>query len=240
MRLTIRLFAVLRERAGVAELDLDDCPDELDIGGLKRLLLARFPELGSLSHVRGVVGTEYVNDERRLVAGDEVALLPPVSGGSGREDAALERGVFELAADPLDPAECARRVEHASCGAVVTFAGNVRDHARGRDVLRLEYEAFDEMTEPEMARIFADCIAEFGEPAARASDRPARRLRMLCVHRVGAVGVGEPSVVIAVASPHRDAAFGAARFLIDQLKARLPIWKKEVYGDGHHWVGERS
>jgi molybdopterin synthase catalytic subunit len=111
----------------------------------------------------------------------------------------------------------------------------VRERSRDKGVLRLEYEAFEEMTGAEMARIFADCQAGFGAPQA-----PGLRLRMLCVHRVGAVGVGQPSVVIAVASPHRDAAFGAARFLIDELKSRLPIWKKELYADGHHWVGERS
>lgn len=246
MRLTVRLFAVLRERAGAAELDLDDCPDELDLAGLKRLLVARHPELGSLDYVRGVVGTEYVGDGRRLEPGQEVALLPPVSGGSGRHPSAgdaepdLERGHFELWAEPLDPAALARRVEHPSCGALVTFAGNVRDHARGKEVLCLEYEAFEAMTAPEMGRIFDDCRAALAGPEDGASSGSERRLRMLCAHRVGRVGVGEPSVVIAVASPHRAAAFQAARFLIDELKARLPIWKKEVYADGHHWVGERS
>ncbi len=245
MRLSIRLFAVLRERAGAPELVLDDCPEGISLGDLKRLLEERYPALGSLGHVRGVVGTEYVGDQQRLAAGQELALLPPVSGGSGAPrtgddaaaDAALERGHFELSAEPIDPGLLARRVEHPGCGAVVTFAGNVRDNARGQAVARLEYEAFEAMTEPEMARIFADCVRAHGDPEGI---RPERRLRMLCVHRVGAVGVGEPSVVIAVASPHRATAFDAARFLIDELKARLPVWKKEVYADGHHWVGERS
>ena len=91
-----------------------------------------------------------------------------------------------------------------------------------------------EMAGPEMARIFAECRAEV------ARDDPERALRMLCVHRTGTVGVGEPSVFVGVASPHRDAAFAAARRLIDRLKERLPVWKKEVYADGHHWVGDRS
>lgn len=246
MRLTIRLFAGLRERAGSSELVLEDCPAELTVGGLKRLLSERRPELGDLSFVRGVVGTEYADDARAIAPGEEVALLPPVSGGSGRagsapdSDAELERGVFELRADPLEPAELARRVEHPGCGALVTFAGNVRDHARGREVRHLEYEAFEAMTAPEMGRIFADCRAAYGAAAEGEPGRAARRLRMLCAHRVGRVDIGEPAVVIAVASPHREAAFQAARFLIDELKARLPIWKKEVYGDGHTWVGERS
>mgnify|MGYP001818436831 CR=1 FL=1 len=127
------------------------------------------------------------------------------------------------------------RVTHPSCGAIVLFTGVTRETNRGQDVVQLDYEAFAEMTGPEMSRIFEDCLA-----AHSTAGDPARRLRMLAVHRIGVVGVGEPSVAIAVASPHRDAAFLAARFLIDTLKDRLPVWKKEVYGDGHHWIGDRS
>lgn len=234
MKLTVRLFAVLRERAGSEALVLDDLPEDLDVGGLKRAVAARHPELGDLSCVAGVVGTEYARDERVLSDGDEVALLPPVSGGSGAgDDAALESGAFELSAEPLDPGALHARVAHPACGAVVTFTGTTRERNRGQDVVRLDYEAFHEMAGPEMGRIFDECRGRFG-------DGGERRLRMLCVHRVGTVGVGEPSVVIAVASPHRDAAFRAARFLIDALKERLPVWKKEVYADGQHWIGDRS
>ena len=117
----------------------------------------------------------------------------------------------------------------------MTFTGTTRDTNRGLDVVRLDYEAFERMTGPEMVRIFEECRAAHSSP-----DDPARALRMLCVHRVGTVEVGEPSIVIAVASPHRDTAFKAARFLIDTLKERLPVWKKEIYTDGHHWIGDRS
>lgn len=237
MKLTVTLFAALRERAGRSELALEDLPDELDLAGLKRELERRHPELGSLRFVAGVIGTEYAPDSTRLVEGQAVALLPPVSGGVPDADEALAQGLFELDEGPLDPDACRRRVEHRSCGAVVLFCGNARDKNRGLDVTRLEYEAFHAMAGPEMARIFADCRAQFGDGNG---DRPDRALRMLCRHRVGAVEIGEPSVVVAVASPHRDAAFRAARFLIDELKARLPVWKKEVYADGHHWIGDRS
>jgi molybdopterin synthase catalytic subunit len=184
------------------------------------------------------VGTSYVPDDTVLAEGDEVSLLPPVSGGAPEDDPgpepdpdrALARGVFELASAALDPEACRRRAAHPSCGAVCVFTGTTRDTNRGRAVTRLEYEAFAGMTGPEMERIFARCLEE----------HPEAGLRMLCQHRVGVVGVGEPSVVIAVASPHRDAAFRAARFLIDELKASLPIWKKEHYEDGAHWIGERS
>jgi MoaE-MoaD fusion protein len=230
VQLTVRLFAVLRERAGAECLHLDDLPDDLDVGGLKAILAERHPELGPLEHVAGVIGTDYVRDDRLLAGGDEVALLPPVSGGSGLE---YQAGVFELRAEPLDPGALQARVQAPSCGAVVGFTGVTRQRNRGQDVSRLDYEAFEAMAGPEMARIFAECRERF-------ADGEERALRMLCVHRTGTVAVGEPSIVIAVASPHREAAFLAAKFLIDTLKQRLPVWKKEVYGDGHHWIGDRS
>jgi molybdopterin synthase catalytic subunit len=231
MQITVRLFAGLRERAGVDALELADLPEPMDVAGLKRALEERRPELGPLGFVRGVVGTAYVPDGTALADGDEVALLPPVSGGSGAdEDAALAQGVFEIAAAPIDPAACQRRVEHRSCGAVVLFTGLTRERNRERDVTRLDYEAFEAMAGAEMGRIFARCRETLD----------GAELRMLVVHRTGTVAVGEPSVAIAVASPHRDAAFQAARFLIDELKASVPLWKKEVYADGHHWIHDRS
>jgi molybdopterin synthase catalytic subunit len=237
MRLVVQLFALLRERAGTGELVLEGLPDALDVAGLKREIAARHPELGDLTHVAGVVGTEYVRDDTALSEGDEVALLPPVSGGAPEADPdpgdALARGLFELSASALDPGAAHARVADPGCGAVVVFTGVTRATNRGKGVQRLDYEAFERMAGPEMARIFEECRARFG-------DDDQRLLRMLCVHRTGTVTVGLPSVVIAVASPHRDAAFGAARFLIDALKERLPVWKKEVYADGQHWIGDRS
>lgn len=237
----VRLFAALRERAGADTVDVVGVPDGATIADLKALLASQRPELGALSGVAGVIGTTYASDGTVVDAGDEVALLPPVSGGlpeAAAEDAELERGVFELSADPLEPGALQARVEHPSCGAVVLFTGVTRERNRGEDVVRLDYEAFAEMSGPEMRRIFDDCGALHGPGAA--GDGVDRTLRMLCAHRTGTVGVGEPSVVIAVASPHRAAAFDAARFLIDTLKERLPVWKKEVYRGGHHWIGDRS
>ncbi|HED66363.1 MAG TPA: hypothetical protein ENJ09_12515 [Planctomycetes bacterium] len=239
MDLAVRLFASLRERAGADELTLRGLPDALDIRGLKRELEERHPELGPLSHVRGVVGTTYVSDDTALAPGDEVSLLPPVSGGLPD---GLEAGVFELSADPLDPEDARRRVAHPSAGAIVVFTGTTRDHNRGEEVTRLDYEAFEEMAGAEMARIFQACNEQYGPASARPGGLgpEALTLRMLCLHRTGTVEVGEPSVVIAVSSPHRDAAFRAARFLIDELKKSVPLWKKECYADGHHWIGDRS
>ncbi|QDV07023.1 Molybdopterin synthase catalytic subunit 1 [Planctomycetes bacterium Poly30] len=242
MRVQIRLFAALRERAGRGTLELTDVPVGSTIADLKRLAAEAEPRLGDLGPVAGVIGTTYASPETVVMEGAEVAFLPPVSGGApssggtSEQGDSLESGIFELRADALDVAAIQARVSHPSCGAIVLFTGVTRETNRGQDVVELDYEAFTEMTGPEMGRIFADCLEAFGPEGNQGADR----LRMLVVHRVGVVGVGEPSVAIAVASPHRDAAFRAARFLIDTLKERLPVWKKEVYGDGHHWIGDRS
>lgn len=244
MQLTVLFFAGLRERAGVDELKLDDLPEPLTVGQFKAELGRRHPELGDMTSVAGVLGTDYVPDAHLLCSGDRLALLPPVSGGqadSGDEDARLAAGLFELSAEPIDPGLLGQRVQHPACGAVVTFTGVTREHNRQRDVVELDYEAFEAMTGPEMGRIFSDCRAALEDPARLGGEKgEIEPLRMLCVHRTGRVGVGEPSVIISVASPHREAAFFAARFLIDTLKERLPVWKKEVYRDGQHWIGERS
>lgn len=253
MRLTIRLFAGLRERAGRDQIILEDLPSGLDMGGLKRELEARHAELGPLAGVRGVVGTSYVADDTPLAEGQEISFLPPVSGGApASEDESLERGRFEIRATALDAMAAHARVAHPSCGAVVLFTGMTRERNRGKAVERLDYEAFEEMAGREMERIFSACLARFGPDAVASNedeknataepDGPSaeRRLRMLVLHRSGTVEVGQPSVVIAVASPHRDGAFRACRFLIDELKKSVPLWKKEIYTGGHHWIGDRS
>jgi len=243
MQLTIQLHAVLRERAGVELLVLEDLPSGLDVAAVKRLVSERCPALGDLGHVRGVLGTRYVPDGHELDGAEPLHLLPPVSGGRPGPDERLAAGVFELSAEPIDPGACLARVGDESCGAAVVFTGSTRNRNRGEDVASLEYEAFAAMAGPEMERVFADCLNRFGQGGSEAPAAPSpegRALRMLCVHRTGAVGLGQPSVVVAVASPHRDSAFRACRFLIDELKARLPVWKKEHYGDGHHWIGDRS
>ncbi|MCB9909303.1 MAG: molybdenum cofactor biosynthesis protein MoaE [Planctomycetes bacterium] len=226
MKLCIRLFAVLRERAGTHEVSLDDLPDGITVAELKLRLGQAFPELGDLSSVAGVVGTEYVREDRVLLASDEVALLPPVSGG----ESDYERGVFRMVSGGIDASGLEEVLIDDACGGLATFRGLTRRSSRGRqDVRYLDYEIFEAMAGPEMDRIFEACRARFG-PEARGP------LRMLCVHSQGRVLVGQTSVVIAVATPHRDTAFAACRFLIDTLKERLPIWKKEVYADGEAWV----
>lgn len=234
MQVTVLFFASLREQAGVSSAELELAAGA-DVAAAKRAVLARFGGVKSLAGVRGALRETYVEDAAKLADGDELALLPPVSGGAPDRDEDLARGIFELSAEPLDVETCRRRVAHDSCGAAVVFVGSTRDRNREKDVVELEYEAFAAMAGPEMSRIFARCAAEHGS----ANDR-SKALRMLCVHRTGRVALGEPSVVIAVASPHRAAAFDACRFLIEELKRSLPVWKKERYADGEHWIGDRS
>ena len=234
MRVRVRLFAGLRERAGAGEIEIE-LPAACDVAGFKRALEAKLPALESLAHVRVAVDRAYADDRAALFEGAEIALIPPVSGGSG-EDELLERGVFELASTAIDPASCQRRVEHPAFGACVLFSGLARDNNRGQRVEKLEYEAYAAMLEPEMARLFARCRAQFGDVDG---SRPAQRLRMLVVHRSGTVAIGEPAVVVAVASPHRDSAFLGCRFLIDELKLSLPVWKRESYPSGAAWIGDR-
>lgn len=238
MDLELSLFAALRERAGRPNVRLEGLPDELDVAGLKREVAQRLPELGDLTSIAVVIGTDYVPDDTPIRAGDRIALLPPVSGGGGADEA-LEAGVFELHETALDEQACRDRVRAPSCGAITVFSGTAREWNRGQQVTALEYEAFDAMTGPEMERIFARCVAECTPSEAESQGSP-QILRMLVQHRVGRVEIGEPAVIIAVASPHRDKSFVACRFLIDELKKTLPIWKKELYEDGAHWIGDRS
>ena len=198
MQVRVRLFAGLRERAGADELEL-----ELPEGALVGDALERMRALTEGVPVVMAVNREYADPESPLHGGDEVALIPPVSGGAVgtlhvgivSESMSLDR-LIELVTDPR-------------AGAVVTFLGVTRE------VPALEYEAYAEMAEPHIADIVRGAIERHGLCAAAAE------------HRVGTVPLSEPSVAIAVSAPHRDAAFTGAREVIDELKARVPIWKKE-------------
>lgn len=238
----VEFFAGLRERFGADALERVELERGATIADLKRVLLERWPRLGSLANVRAVLGTQYVRDDTLVANGATVHLLPPVSGGADAGEVSMapdfEKGVFELVATALDPGAAFARVAHPSCGGSVVFSGTTRDTNRGKAVVKLDYEAFERMCGPQMARIFEQCLALHGPPAGGAESAHERRLRMLVQHRTGVVEVGETSVVVAVASPHRAAAFDAARFLIDELKRSLPVWKKESHADGHEWIGE--
>lgn len=207
---TIRLFAGLRERAGAARLELDGVERVGDVWA--RLELGDEP-----AGLLYAVNREYADRETALRDGDEVALIPPVSGGA-----------FRITAEPLDVAAAVAEAASDEAGAVATFVGTVRRRSRGRTVLYLEYEAFEEMAEPMLLRLADGLKGRHG-------------LSEVAIHhRVGRVEIGEPSVVIAVSAPHRAAALEACREAIDTLKETIPLWKKEVYEGGEEWIGRGS
>jgi MoaE-MoaD fusion protein len=206
----IRLFAALRERAGWSERELDGVTRVADV----------WPALGLGEEPPGLlyaVNREYADRERELADGDEVALIPPVSGGA-----------FRLSDAPLSLDAVVDEVRADEAGAIATFTGTTRIHSRGRTVTHLEYEAYPEMAEDAMAQIAADL------------ERRYELCGIAIHHRVGRVGIGEPSVVIAVSAPHRQDALAACKDAIDTLKKTVPLWKKEVYEGGEEWIGRGS
>ncbi|MSO95478.1 MAG: hypothetical protein EXQ81_06760 [Thermoleophilia bacterium] len=212
MKVAVRLFAGLRELAGTRALEIElpdgataaDVWPALDLGDEPAgLLLA--------------VNKSYASAATALTDGDEVALIPPVSGGC-----------FRLSEHPLSLDEAVREVASDDAGAIATFTGTTRSRSRGREVVRLEYEAYEGMAEAEMERI-----------AAGLKERHSL-IDVAIHHRVGIVGVGETSVVIAVSSAHRADALAACAEAIDTLKESVPLWKKEIYVGGEEWIGQGS
>jgi MoaE-MoaD fusion protein len=214
MVVSVRLFAVLREAARRDELDVE-LADGATAGDLVDAV-ARDAGLGAVvqpGQVVVAVNREYVRAGHRLRDGDEVALIPPVSGGADADVHA------RVTAEPLDLGALAARVGRPAAGAVVTFSGTTRD------VERLDYEAYAEMAQERIAAILTACVERHGLQAAAAE------------HRTGAVPRGEASVVVAVSAGHRSEAFAGAREAIDRIKAEAPIWKKEIEaGNGGDWV----
>lgn len=217
MPIRIRLFGAAREAAGARELELPLGPGAR-VAEVKAALRAH-PALAALAARAAIsVNQSVAGDDVAVGPGDELAMLPPVSGGSGR---------CTLSATPLEVEAVVARVAGPDAGGLVTFAGAVRDHARGKSVEKLEYEAYPGMAEREMDVIAAEAAERFGGA------------RVAIAHRTGLLAVGELAVVIAVAAPHRAEAFEACRYAIDELKKRVPIWKKEYATDGASWVDDR-
>ncbi len=221
-RLTIRLFATLRERAGAPELTRE-FPDDATVAQIWQRMKAEFPALeGHRDSVRFAVNQEYVGDDYPPRPGDEIAFIPPVSGGS---DAPAWIGPIKLVRDRIEIAAVEAAVADPAAGAICTFVGATRENNAGRKVLRLEYEAYEAMALSEMRRL------------AEAAGRRWKIVRIAITHRVGVVDIGETSVAIAVSSAHRAEAFEACRFAIDQLKEVVPVWKKEHFEGGEVWIG---
>jgi molybdopterin synthase catalytic subunit len=206
---TVRLFAGLRERAGWSRREVD-AATVADV----------WPALGLGDEPAGLlyaVNKEYAQRDRVLLPGDEVALIPPVSGGA-----------FLLRDEPLSLDRVVDEVRSDDAGAIATFTGTTRVHSRGRTVTHLDYEAYEGMAEKAMEEI-ADAL------------RAKYELTAIAIHhRIGRVTIGETSVVIAVSAPHREDALAACKDAIDELKERVPLWKKEVYEGGEEWIGRGS
>jgi molybdopterin synthase catalytic subunit len=208
VKINVRLFAVLRERAGSDSLELD-LDEGATVGDAIRALA---PVAGEMPF-RVAVNREYASDSTPIAEGDELAAIPPVSGGSATR---LIRA--RVTSEPLDLPVLTGSVGDPAAGAIVTFQGVTRD------VDSLSYEAYAEMAEPRIETILADCAERHGLRAIAAE------------HRIGEVPLGEPSVIVAVSAAHRGEAFAGAREAIDRIKAEAPIWKKEISDGGESWV----
>lgn len=215
MQVRILFFGVLKDLAGTAQ-DLLELPEHACVGDAVDLYATRIPGLRQLlPSVAVSLNREYANLGAKLNPGDEIALLPPVSGGAPRAYIVREKIV---AGDLL------KSIKQGEDGAAVVFDGVVRNNTRGRRTLYLDYEAYEEMALKQMEALAESAISQFGVRDA------------LIVHRLGRLNIGETSVLIVVASAHRSAAFDACRWMIDTLKKTVPIWKKEFFEDGAVWA----
>ena len=240
VRVRVRLFAIQRELAGTREVALD-LDDGATVENAWAAVVSKHPVLApGRPSVRFALNGEYVAASEPIGDGDEVAFIPPVSGGAARVG---EGRILELRDEPFGPelaTQLAARLATPADGAVVTFLGVTREtpgtpapgqeveaarHA-DRTVEELEYEAHGPMALRVLEAIADEIEARFGVE------------RLAIVHRTGVVPLGEPSVIVVATSPHRDAAFQAARYAIDETKSRAPIWKAEQFRDGHVWIGE--
>lgn len=215
MKIRLLAFASAGDALGAGEMDLE-LPAGSRVAELRERLDRDFPRLAPLwPRLAVAVDGRVVSGDEPLQDGAEVALLPPVSGGSGGQPP-----LTGITHEPIDAERVTAEVAGPERGAVVVFHGTVRNHQQGRPVARLTYSAYPSMAEARLRQIAADL--EAASPGLRAA----------IVHRLGEVPVGEASVVIAVASPHRAAAYEASRTALERLKAEVPIWKQEQYADG--------
>ena len=227
-RIAVRVlfFGAAREAAGRGELPFEVGAPATAASVLEELLAAE-PTLRRFGRSLLVaVNEEYAGPEREVRAGDEVAVFPPVSGGAGEADGlAADRDFFELTTEKIDVGSVARRVVPPECGATVTLDGYVREWTKGRRTLHLVYEAYAPMAVAEMRRLGGRLREKFPDVA-----------HVGIVHRTGRLEIGETSVVVSVAAPHRRAAFEACEWAIKELKRTVPVWKKEFYEGGEVWV----
>jgi len=216
VKIQVRLFASVKDIVGRREIALD-LPEGTTAAGMLDRFAGEYPRLrGLIPSLRLAVNREYAEGTTVLAEGDEVALIPPVSGGVD---------LFEITEKPLSLDALVTAVGQNTSGAVASFLGIVREFARGRQVNYLEYDAYPEMATATMRQIGDEIRKRW----------PVDRIAI--VHRIGRLAIGEASVAIAIASPHRREALEACAYAIERLKEIVPIWKKEVWTDGAEWIG---
>ncbi len=217
-KVRFRYLARLRELVGT-DAQTIDIPVGWTLKDMYDGLRREHPGLPDRDSVRAAVNQEFADWSATVSDGDEVAFIPPVSGGAHAVGV-----LFELTRDPLDARRLEAAVSHAGAGAICTFTGVVRDHSRGRSVTHLDYEAYAEMAAAEMRKIGDEIAARWPEA------------RVAMAHRTGRLEIGEASVVVSVSCPHRAEAIAACKWGIDRLKESVPIWKKEHAADGTYWI----
>lgn len=236
MRVHVKFFAIFRERVGIKE-EWTEIADGTTVEALWKQYTARSARLDGI-RAAYAVNQKLAKPDQALQNGDEVGFLPPVSGGAEKRKPQRTPGTRRkrknsvpsvvkdalITRKPLDLNALVARVAFPGAGAILTFSGIVRDNAHGKAVKHLEYEAYPEMAE----QTLRDIIAQVHERWPDA--------RVAMAHRTGRLGIGEASLIIAVAAPHRSEAYAASRYAIERVKAILPVWKKEFAFDGDHWV----
>lgn len=218
MDIHLRYFASLREITGKREERLT-VPDGAKIADVRSMVLTRYSQLQPLlERCAYAVNHHYTPAETILSDGDELVFIPPTGGGT------LIEPVIQLTREPLDRDTLVATVSHPSVGGIVIFEGVVRDNSHGKQVHYLEYDVYEEMAKEQIRTIIAEAQQRWGIE------------RVALAHRFGRLEIGEASIIIVVATPHRSEAFNACHYIIDTLKQRVPIWKKEIATDGEAWI----
>lgn len=232
IKVRVLFFGAARDAVGHEQIEVE-LESPINAGAARAQLLSRYPPLQRFGKsLLFAVNQQYAESDRDISEGDELAVFPPVSGGSEAAQTSVCESppdFFELTTGPIDVGAIARRVVLPQCGATVTLDGYAREWTKGRRTLYLVYEAYEPMALSEMKRLGKQVHEKFGIA------------HIGIVHRTGRLEIGETSVVISVSAPHRRAAFEACEWAIRELKRTVPIWKKEVFADGEVWVeGEGS
>jgi molybdopterin converting factor subunit 1 len=233
MKVTVLFFGAAKEIVGAEQIEFD-LPPQISAAAAFREILQTYSALSEKfgKSLLFAVNQDYASGDEIIQNGDELAIFPPVSGGGGEspksDEIHTETEFFKLTFEPLNVGEIARRVVPPTCGAIVTLDGFVREWTKGKQTEYLVYEAYEPMALAEMQKLGALAREKF------------EIAHVAIVHRLGRLEIGETSIVIAVAAPHRRSAFEACEWIIKELKRTVPIWKKEFYADGSAWIeGEK-